>query len=126
LDADGAPGHDPAFADVPTFVELHVTLRGAKPAGARYDAWRAAAAATQLEFGLVLPRLTSAAMVALWRRAASQAVGEAGVQELTNTFAVCPLDGVAAAAAMSSVAADAAALLELRGWLATRFNWRPT
>lgn len=126
LDANGAHGRDPAFPDVPTLVELHVALHGTKPAGARYDAWRAAAAATQLEFGLVLPRLTSAAMVALWRRAAGQAAGQPEVQVLTNTFAVRPLEGVAAAAAMTSVAVDSAALLELRGWLATRFNWRPT
>ena len=126
LDATGAHGRDPAFPDVPTLVELHVALHGTKPAGARYDAWRAAAATTQLEFGLVLPRLTSAAMVALWRHAASQAAGQPEVQELTDTFAVRPLEGVAAAAAMTSVAVDSAALLELRGWLATRFNWRPT
>ena len=126
LDTDGAPGHDPAFPEVPTLIDLHVALHGDKPTGPRFDAWRATAAATQLEFGLVLPRLSSAAMVALWRRAASQAIGQASVQELTNSFAVCPLDGVAAAAAMTSVAGDSAGLLELRGWLATRFNWRPT
>jgi hypothetical protein len=126
LDANGAPGRDPAFPDVPTLVELHIALHGTKPSGARYHAWRAAAAATRLEFGLVLPRLTLAAMVALWRRAASQAAAQPAVQSLANSFAVRPLEGVAAAAAMTSVAADSAALLELRGWLATRFNWRPT
>jgi hypothetical protein len=126
LDASGTQGRDPAFPDVPTLAELYVSLHGTKPPGARYDAWRAAAAATQLEFGLVLPRLTSGAMVALWRRAASRAAGQPGVQDLANTFSVLPLEGIAAAAAMGSVAADSAALLELRGWLAARFNWRPT
>ena len=57
---------------------------------------------------------------------AGPAAGQPEVQELTDTFAVRPLEGVAAAAAMTSVAVDSAALLELRGWLATRFNWRPT
>ena len=84
-----------------------------------------ARAATRLEFGLVLPGLTPAAMVALWRRAADQAGAQPKVQSLAGMFAVRPLEGVAAAAAMTSVAADAAALLELRGWLAERFNWRP-
>ena len=126
LDADGAPGRDPAFPNVPTLTELYVSVHGAMPPAARYNAWRAAAAATQLEFGLVLPRLTSAAMVALWRRAASQAAAQPGVQDLATQFSVQPLQGVAAAAAMGSVAADSAALLELRGWLAARFNWRPT
>jgi hypothetical protein len=126
LDENGAPGRDPAFPDVPTLVELHMAVHGSNPTGARYHAWRAAAAATQLEFALVLPRLTSAAMVALWRRAAGQAAGQPEVQTLASSFAVCPLEGVAAAAAMTSVAADSAALMELRGWLATRFNLRPT
>ncbi len=125
VDANGTTARDPGFPDVPTLVELHVALLGTKPSGARYDAWRATSAATKLEFGLVLPRLTSAAMVALWRRAASQAVTQPGVQALAATFAVQAMEGVAAAAAMTCVAADAAALLELRGWLATRFNWRP-
>jgi len=125
LDANGAPGRDPAFPDVPTLSELHIALHGTSPSGARFHAWRAAATATRREFGLVLPRLTMAAMVALWRRAASQAAAQPAVQSLASTSAVRPLEGVVAAAAMSSVAADSAALLELRGWLATRFNWRP-
>lgn len=126
LDAGNLPFRDPAFPDVPALVELYVARHGTKPTGARYDAWRATAAATQLEFGLVLPGLTSAAMVALWRRAAGQAAVQPGVQHLADTLAVRPLEGVAAAAVMTGIAADAAALLELRGWLATQFNWRPT
>jgi hypothetical protein len=123
--SSGTLGRDATFGEVPTWAELYASLRGAPPAGPRYDAYRAVAAATQLEFGLVLPQLTSAAMVALWRRAADQAATAPGVQTLATTFTVRPLDGVAAAAATVSVAADTAALLELRGWLATRLNWHP-
>lgn len=121
----GALGRDAAFGEVPTWAELRALLHGAAPSGPRYDAYRAAAAATQLEFGLVLPQLTSAAIVALWRRAADQAAAAPGVQSLATAFTVRPLDGVAAAAATTSVAADTAALLDLRGWLATQFNWHP-
>lgn len=121
----GVSERDALFGEVPTWAELHASLRGAVPYGPRYDAFRAAAAATQLEFGLVLPQLTSAAMVALWRRAADQAAVAPAVQRLANSFTVHPLEGVAAAAATTSIAADTAALLDLRGWLATRFNWRP-
>jgi hypothetical protein len=117
-------GRDPAFAEVATLGELYASLRGTSPSGPRYHAYRAAAAATQLEFGLVLPQLTTAAMVALWRRAAAQAASEPGVQALASTVAVRPLEGVAAAAA-ANVAADSAALLDLRGWLATHFHWQP-
>jgi hypothetical protein len=123
--AGGAVGRDEMFGEVPTFGELYTSFTGDTPAGPRYDAYRATAAATQLEFGLVLPQLTSAAMVALWRRAAEQAAAGPGVQNLAANLIVQPLNGVAAAAATTSVAPDTAALLELRGWLATRLNWRP-
>ena len=72
---------DPALLDVPDAAEL-------LPAGAAVDeplrlAWRATIAAGQLEAALVLPQLTPAAMVALWRRACAQAVGSAPVQAQT-------------------------------------------
>jgi hypothetical protein len=74
----------------------------------------------------VLPQLTSAAMVALWRRTAEQAVADPEVQAIAAARAVQPLHGVSAAAATAGVAIDATVLLDLRGWLASRFNWRPS
>ena len=44
------------FPDVPTLPELYAQRRGADPAGPIFDAWCAAATASQLEFGLVLPQ----------------------------------------------------------------------
>lgn len=119
--ADGALRRDPLPADLPTAAELAVTIGAAPPSGALAGAWRAVAAATQIEFALVLPRLTSAALVAQWRCAGAEASqllrGQApGVRLL------CTPDANAATAA---VAADAAAMLELRRWLASRFNWAP-
>ena len=78
LDANGLVGRDPA---VPRCANVVGAIRGV--ASAQRRPARASmpggprASATRLEFGLVLPRLTSAAMVALWRRAASQATGAA-------------------------------------------------
>ena len=66
---------DPAFPDVPHLAELYATRSGRPPAGPLYDAWRASAAAAQLEFGLVLPQLTPAAMVSLWRNAGTRGRG---------------------------------------------------
>ena len=71
---------------------------GTRPNGPLYDAWSAAAAAAQLEFGLVLPQLTPAAMVALWRRAGTDAVASLGVQATAATVDVRPLGGPAATA----------------------------
>ncbi len=122
-DAAGALVRDPLFPDLPNLAEMRVGLSGTPLSGPLFDAWGAAAAATQLDFGLVLPQLTPASMVALWRRAGAQAAAAPAMQAAAAALSVRPLDGPAATA---SIAADGVALLELRRWLATRFNWHPT
>jgi hypothetical protein len=113
------------FPDVPTLPELFAQRRGAVLSGPIFDAWSAAATASQLEFGLVLPQLTPAAMVALWRSAGTDAAGALTVQSPAMSLDVHLLGGPAATANTAPVAANEAALLALRKWLASRFNWRP-
>ncbi len=125
LDNAGEVVRDAGFPNVPHFAELFAARTGNRPSGALYEAWCAAAAAAQLEFGLVLPQLTPAAIVALWRRAGADAAAALGVQATAATVNVRPLAGAAATANMAAVAAPAPALAELRRWLAGRFNWRP-
>ncbi len=125
LDDAGQTVRDPALPDVPHLAELHAMRAGRKPAGPLYNAWCAAAAAAQLEFALVLPQLTSAAMVSLWRRAGTEATAATAVQTVGASLGVRPLGGPAATASTAATAADSTALLELRGWLASRFNWHP-
>ncbi len=126
FDAARNPVRDPAFPAVPILSELAAAGSASRPDGPLYHAWCASAAASRLEFGLVLPQLTHAAMVALWRRAAADAAAAPGVQTLAASLGVRPLAGVAALAGIATTAVDSAALLELRRWLAKRFNWRPT
>lgn len=110
------PQRDPAFAHVPQLSDLvH-----AEASGPLFDAWRVAATAAQIDTALVLPKLTPAAMVALWRRACAQAVAAPELQEETARLGLRTLATPSAA----KVVADAAALLELRRWLAVRFDWR--
>jgi hypothetical protein len=125
IDAGGQAVRDPSFPEVPHFAELFTARTGNWPSGPLFDAWYAVAAAAQLDFGLVLPQLTSAAMVSLWRRAGADAVAAPGVQATAATVSVRPLTGPTAAANAAVIAVGAPALLELRGWLASRFNWRP-
>jgi hypothetical protein len=125
LDETGRLVRDPAFPDVPTFAALYETRSGRKPKGALYDAYRAAAAAAQLEFGLVLQQLTPAGMVALWRRAGADAVASLGVQVTGSAANVRLLAGPEATTNTAATAASVATLTELRRWLAGRFNWRP-
>jgi len=113
---------DPLLPEVPTGPELATALRGTPPTGALAGAWRSVAAATQIEFALVLPPLTPAALVAQWRSAGTQAS-----QTLQpRTPGVRLLGASEANAATTAIAADPAAMLELRRWLAARFNWTPS
>jgi hypothetical protein len=125
IDAGGQAVRDPSFPEVPHFAELFATRTGSTPSGPLFDAWCAAAASAQLAFGLMLPQLTSAAMVSLWRRASVDAVAVPGMQATAATGNVRPLTGPTAAANNAVIAVGAPALLELRRWLASRFNWRP-
>jgi len=125
LDDAGHVSREPAYPAVPNFAELYAARIGSTPSDPLCNAWSAAAAATQLEFGLVLPQLTPAAMVALWRRAGVDAVASLGVQATAATVDVRPLGGPAATANTAALAVNVAALQELRRWLASRFNWRP-
>ena len=122
----GNPVRDPAFPDVPILSELAAAGSGSKLNGPLYHAWCTSAAASRLEFALVLPQLTPAAMVALWRRAGADAAAVPGVRTMAASLGVRPIVGVAAPASIAATATDSAALLELRRWLAKRFNWRPT
>ncbi|MEJ1978178.1 MAG: hypothetical protein WDN49_20745 [Acetobacteraceae bacterium] len=123
VDEDGRRQRDPAFADVPDASEL-LSQRALN--GPLRNAWRATAAAAQLDIALVLPQLTPASMVALWRWACAQATESSALQAQASSVGVRPLSTPGPATTnTAAVAADAAALLELRHWLATRLDYRP-
>jgi hypothetical protein len=125
VDETGQMARDPAFPDVPHLAELYERRLGNRPAGPLYEAWRATAAAAQSEFGLVLPQLTTAAMVSLWRRAGAEAAAAQAVQAAGASLNIRLLGGPAATTGAAVMAANAASLVELRRWLVSRFNWRP-
>jgi len=106
---------DPDWLAIPTLPDF-AAAHGIAPGAVPLAAWRGVAAAAQTEFALVLPQLTPASLVALWRQAGGQA---APALQATGPLRV--LDGAAAHA----MALDAAALADLRAWLARRLNWRP-
>jgi hypothetical protein len=124
-DASGEVARDPFFPDLPTLPEYVARWRGMVLHGPLFEGWRAAAMAAQLDFGLVLPQLTPAAMVALWRLAGAQ-IAEAPELIVALGDGVRPLATPAATDRMAAMAADADALRELRRWLLTRFNWQPS
>ena len=126
MDENGNRGRDGAFHDLPHLAELHTMLRGQPPGGALFDAWLAVTAAVQIEFAAVLPQLTPAAMVALWRRAGAEATQAAELRHAATDRAVRVVGGMAGTTALVAATANTATLLELRRWLGTRFNWHPS
>lgn len=117
-----ATGESPDSAlmvGVPTVAAL-LSARGLSTRGPMLDAWKLMAAAARVDFTLALPQLAPAAQVSLWRRAAVQAVAAPDLAIVAN--GVVPLAGPA----VPAMALDSQTLLELRRWLAGRFNWQPT
>ena len=121
LDEAGQRRRDPAFSDTPDATEL---MAGRVLPADLLQAWLATAAASELEVSVVLPHLTPAAMVALWRRACAQAVESGAVRAEAQAVGVRPMPVPAATASTAAVLADAAAQVELRRWLAGRLNYR--
>lgn len=112
-DEQGVLARDPAWPEVPQLGEL----LGGLAEDALGAAWRAAAVATQLDFGLVLPVLAEAPVVALWRHAVERAIATPELQALASTEAIRLRTDPAATQAIT---AEPAALAALRTWMARR------
>lgn len=119
-DGNGAATRDPSFPEVPTLAELPTV----RTRDRLFEAFPAVAWAARLDFGLVLPQLAPAGMVSLWRRACVQA---AATPELHAAAAAAGLQVQAGlgATGTNAILPGADALLALRRWLGTRFNWSP-
>ena len=118
LGAQAGEGRDPLLPDVPNLAD-YAAARGTVPPGSLMAAWRGIAAAAQTEYALVLPQLTPAALVALWRQAGTQALAELQDPQGRTRAAIDPQ------ALAQALAPDAAALTALRAWLTARLNWAP-
>ncbi len=114
----GQPARDPGFPDVPSLTEL----LGPPSAAPLIAALHAAATAAQIDTEVVLPKLTPAGAVAVWRYACAQAAAAPEVQTEAARLGLRTLATPNAAA----FAVNAPALLELRRWLSARFAWNPS
>jgi len=126
VNAAGQRTRDPLMPAVPTLEEISLTLTGRPLRGKLVSAWQAAAAATTLDYALMLPALTPPDVVGLWRSMSGVIGTMPAVRALADAASVRIETAPAANASTLAVAADSATLLELRGWLAKRFGWDPT
>ncbi len=123
--ATGEPGRDPLLPRLPSVGELYLERTGHLPSGPFAAAFAAMAAASRLAFGLALPGLTPAALVALWRLAASAAAAAPALAAAAHHQDLRLAVGPLAIAEMAPLAASTQALLALRHFLAARLGWHP-
>ena len=117
------PARDPDYAEVPSSRDWLAASQH-QPLSAALDA---AIVAIRLDTALVLPPLTSAGMVAIWRRACAQAAETPTTQVAASRLGISAQVEAAAVASTSPLAAvGTATLLELRRWLAQRLGWHPS
>lgn len=122
LGPDGSAERDAMFPSVPTAFEL--VRERASPA--MLAALRASACAMQLSATIVLPALTPAAPVSVWRYACKSVQQDAAVQDEASRLGARCIDPDTVSAYTGLVAGNREALLALRQWLATRYDWRPS
>ncbi len=118
IDPAGNWLRDPAFPTVPTMIEA-ASRRGTP---ALLPALRAASAAAMLDAALVLPQLSPANRVALWRRACAEAAATPNLLDEAAALGVRIASAPATATLITSIAADVPTLLALRSWLDTRWG----
>jgi len=112
-DANGIMARDPAWRDLPHLGELLSGL----PQDQLTAGWRATAIAAQLAFALVLPPLTAAAHVNLWRNAVVPAIATPELQAMATAQSMRLRPGPEA---IASIISDPNAVLALRAWMAER------
>ena len=116
---------DPSLPHVQTLEELATRRYGHRLLGPLAPAYRAAAAAAQLDAVLVLPQLATAGTVARWRAACDEANASPMVQSAASDQALRSLTAPDCVGAVSAVLAGETALLDLHRFLADRYGWRP-
>lgn len=117
----GGWSRDPAFMNVPTAIEAAARH---SPPQALMAALRATAGAAMLDAALVLPQLSPANRVALWRRACAEAAATADLASEAASLGVRTAPPPAFSTLMATIAVDVPTLLALRTWLDTRWGWR--
>jgi len=126
VDPAGQRTRNPLLPDLPSLEEVSISLLGHPLRGKMLTAWHAAAAATTLDYALVLPALTPPDIVGLWRSMSAAMAASPAISALAGATSVRIETTPSADSGVVAVATDSATLLALRGWLANRFGWDPT
>lgn len=126
MDGKGEVVRDPLFPHLPTIHEI-AGKSGVPGLSQPLDrAYRAVAAASRIDFMLILPHLTTSAQVAAWRQAAISAIATPAMQSAASASAIDLAADGAAASALAPIGLPTGALLALREFMFQQFGWHPS
>ena len=121
----GVLQRDPLLADIPTLPELLARRSPNTQPQALLTAWRATAAASQIEVALLLPWLTPPGSVAWWRKLGASIAGSTPADHENSTIDPAIPAGellrhasLTSNLGLSAIATDGPTSLALRRWLA--------
>lgn len=121
LAPDGTMGPDPFFPNLANARSLGPAISPDMDA-----AYQAAAAAAQLDFLLVLPKLTDPGAAALWSQAADQAATAPALAAAASASSVSLQPALALAGALAALALQPTAQSSLLAYLAKSYGWQPS
>jgi len=121
LGANGQVTADPLFPDLPDALAF-----GPGTAPFLDTAYQAAAAAARLDFLLVLPKLTDATSVALWRSAATTASAAPGLSAAADASAIALQPATVLASALAALNLQPNDQASLQTFLAKTYGWQPS
>ncbi|HEX7388896.1 MAG TPA: hypothetical protein VF286_02215 [Acidiphilium sp.] len=126
VDGKGEVVRDPLFPHLPTIHEI-AGKRGVPDLPQPLDhAYRAVAAASRIDFMLILPHLTTSAQVAVWRQAAIAAIATPAMRSAASASTIDLAADGAAASALAPIGLPTGALLALREFMFQQFGWHPS
>jgi hypothetical protein len=121
LGPDGTMGPDPFFPDLANARNLGPAISPDMDA-----AYQAAAAAAQLDFLLVLPKLTDPGASSLWAQAAAQASTAQALAAAASASSISLQPATGLAGALAALAIPPLAQSSMLAYLAKNYGWQPS
>lgn len=121
LGPDGIIGPDPFFPDMPEASSLGPAVSPDIDA-----AYRAAAIAAQLDFLLVLPKLTTPAAATIWGEAAAQAAANPALVSAAAASSISLQPSTGLASTLTTLAIPQVAHSSMLAYLAKNCGWQPS
>lgn len=121
LGPDGVMGPDPTFPTLPIATDL-----GPAVTPDLDSAYRAAAIAAQVDFMVVLPKLTDSAAVTRWTKAAAQAATSPALSAAASASSIALRPAPTLGEVLASLSMQGAARNTMLAYLTRHYGWQPS